>query len=553
MLLCALCLCMPLGAVAQVAIPNSADISRIKPEEHIPSLSHTNDGKISIPSGKGAAPVPDEAKRVKLTLKSLKIIGATVYAPAELDALYATNIGKDITLDAVYKTASAITEKYRNDGYFLSRAFVPEQEIEDGNVTIRVVEGYVGAVDGTSTFADSAIVNDAIERLTHKRPLTSDDIERFLLLLDDLPGYEFGGTLSPLEDAPDGAVKLTLTVKETQGTGSINFDNHSSRFLGPNEISASYSKSFIPFQQTTISALSDVDRTKLRYGTIDHSIALSTDMKLNIAGGVTQAMPGYSLESSEIDSISIFASIALNYQLLRTRQQNLGLKACVDGRDVKSDILGAPLTRDYIRAFRASANYDLADGWHGFNNATITLAHGVDWLGSSHPNDLNLSRIGALPDFTKGELSLSRLQSITQDWSVLIAGEGQWASGVLYSSEQFGYGGQNFGRAYDSSDITGDHGIKGSVEMRYGGWTGERMVNLQPYVFYDIGKVWNEAVGQPSNISASTAGIGLRFNTQWKQSGNLGVAFPLDRDITTPIYGSGERGPRFILQISQQF
>ncbi len=547
------CFLAPAMGSAQT-VPNAADISRVKPEESIPRLDRSLDNTVSMPIQKNIGSVPPAAKSVKFILKSVNIVGGTAFSNDDFTNIYSDVVGKEITLDTVYTMAGAITERYRNAGYFLSRAFVPAQEIDKGNVTIQVVEGYVGAVDGVSELSHSSMIQSEIEHLTKLRPLSSKDMERFLLLLNDLPGHSFGGTLSPLEGAQDGAVKLTLTITKTDGMGAISFDNYSSRFLGPNEITASYSKSFIPFQQTTISALSDVARTKLRYGTIDHTISLLPDVRLELTGGVTQALPGYTLESSEIESFSKFVSAALEYQWIRERQQNLSVKGTLDGRNVTSDILGSPLTRDYIRAFRATANYDVIDGWQGANNANFIVSHGINWLSSSNAGDANISRAGALPDFTKAELSLSRVQMLTHDWSVYVAGAGQWASGVLYSSEQFGYGGQSFGRAYDASDITGDRGLEGAFELRYGGFANEKMISFQPYGFYDTGVVWNDAVGQPPELAASSFGVGVRFNTVWKQSGNLGLAWPIDQNITTPIYGNGgTHGPRIILQITQQF
>lgn len=544
---------LPVMAAAQT-IPNAADISRIKPEEKIPRPDRALSNAITIPAQKTSTPVPSEAKSIKFTLKSLKIIGATAFSNDDLSDIYSGYVDKEITLDTVYSIASAITARYRDAGYFLSRAFVPAQEIDKGNVAIKVIEGYVGAVDGESEFTQTTIIRNEIDKLTKQRPLSSKQMERFLLLLNDLPGHNFGGVLSPLEDAQDGAVKLTLASEKVEGVGSVSYDNYSSRFLGPNEITASYSKSFIPFQQTTISALSDVDRSKLRYGTLNHTISLLSDIRLELSGGITQALPGYSLESSQIESFSKFVSASLEYQWIRQRQQNLSVKAALDARNVTSDILGSPLTRDYIRAFRITGDYDVVDGWMGSNNANLTVSHGINWLSSSNPNDPNLSRAGALPDFTKVEASLSRLQAITHDWSAYIAGSGQWATGVLYSSEQFGYGGQSFGRAYDASDITGDRGLKGAFELRYSGLTGDRMVDVQPYGFYDIGVVWNDAVGQQPEQSASSFGAGLRFNTIWKQSGNIGLAWPIDRNVAIPIYNNGGvHGPRIILQITQQF
>ena len=254
-----------------------------------------------------------------------------------------------------------------------------------------------------------------------------------------------------------------------------------------------------------------------------------------------------------MESDSTFLGASVGYQWIRQRQENLALKLTVDGRNSDTDLLSTPFTRDHVRAVRANAVYDVVDDWQGYNIANVTVSQGLDILGSSQKGDLNLSRAEAKPDFTKAEIALTRLQGISPDWSLLMAASGQVASGPLYSVEEFGYGGQAFGRAFDSSEITGDHGVNGSLELRYDGLKPWPSVTLQPYTFYDIGKVWNDDAGQAAQQSGSSAGIGLRTSSDIGLSGNVGLAWPLTRSIGTPIYGQGKDDPRIMLQVGQTF
>jgi hemolysin activation/secretion protein len=547
---------LPSAALAQV-IPGPADAGRIRPEEKLIVPDRSQDRQVTVPAVSPAAPIPEGARKIHFTLNSVNIEGATAFTPEELADIYASYIGKKISLDTAYAMAGAITERYRDAGYFLSLAHVPNQSIKKGVIILRVIEGYIGKVELTEEVGDNHVVQGYIDRLTAQRPVKSDEVESFLLRLNDLPGYSFRAVLSPMGKNEEGPTKLILKPAEKDGRGSISFDNYSSRFLGPNELSASYSTSLLPFQQTTVSALTSLPADKLRYGTLGHTVVIAPELTLELNGGITKAYPGYTLKSVDIDSTATSASLSLNYQWIRQRQENLALKFMFDGRDVVSDILGTPLTRDHIRAVRAGATYDASDDWRGYNIANVTLSQGIDGLGASQKDDINLSRPGAAPDFAKLELSLSRLQGITDDWSLLVAASGQLAPGTLYSSEQFGYGGQAFGRAYDASEITGDQGIAGSLELRYSGLN-ELMgvgqaLTLKPYGVYDIGAVWNEATGQPKRESGASAGIGLRFDTAWHQTGNIGLAWPLTRDIATPVYGGGANGPRILLQIGQEF
>ena len=73
-----------------------------------------------------------------------------------------------------------------------------------------------------------------------------------------------------------------------------------------------------------------------------------------------------------------------------------------------------------------------------------------------------------------------------------------------------------------------------------------------PYMFYDIGEVWSDAIGQVKRESGASAGFGIRGTTVGGISGNVGIAWPLTREIATPIY-DGKEGPRLILQLSKEF
>ena len=244
---------------------------------------------------------------------------------------------------------------------------------------------------------------------------------------------------------------------------------------------------------------------------------------------------------------------AFNYSLIRQREENLTSRIAFETQDTRSNILGTPLTRDHIRALRLGLNYQIADSWEGLNAFNGTLSHGLDIMGASQPGALNLSHAGATADFTKFNIDASRVQGITDDWNVFTALSAQVASDNLYSSEQFGYGGQAFGRAYDSSEITGDQGINGSAELRYNGIEQQYHVQPVPYGFYDMGAVWNNGINQTTPYaSGSSTGAGLRLLTDFGLSTNLGFAFPLTRKIANPITGNG-KSPRIFFSINYGF
>lgn len=535
-------------AHAQAFIPGPADVGRIAPPEDLKQPAPS--APSIIPDTTDEHIAPEGAEKIVFELKEIRLEGVTAFTREELADIYEPYIGQNVSLDVVWLIAGQITKRYRNQRYFLSRAYVPAQEIEDGIVIIRVVEGHIGQIEWQEPIEDSTIIQKLTERLLRERPLKTDTLESYLLRINDLPGKSFRAVVQPIEGDEEGVVSLALAQMETKGQGQIRLDNHGSRFLGPHRLTAFYEDSFLPMQQTSLSISTSIG-DELHYANATHIIPVSPKISLELLGNYIHAEPGYSLEQLEIKSDSKELGIGVIYQPIRQWLQNLRLGLHLMGKDTDSDILGTPLTRERSRAIRMHAAYDTAGYFNGYSFWNATVSQGVDILGSSDAGDTDLSRPEARPDFTKIELSYTRQQPISDN--VLFIGRfaSQLASDPLYSSEEFGFGGQRFGRAYDPSEITGDHGMAFSAELHYKGLPSLHNIRLTPFAFYDVGKVWNKDAG--GNISASSAGVGVQAALPRGIAGTLTAAQPLTRKIDNPLYGMDDQAPRFMFDLSYSF
>src|SRR5690606_14974497 len=92
---------------------------------------------------------PAGAGETTLVIRSIRVTGSTVYSDAQLLPLYQDLLNRRVTLDAIYDLAKRITAKYGADGYVISRAIVPPQELNPGGAAVRiqVIEGYVSRVE----------------------------------------------------------------------------------------------------------------------------------------------------------------------------------------------------------------------------------------------------------------------------------------------------------------------------------------------------------------------------------------------------------------------
>lgn len=530
-----------------------ADASRIQSLGR-PVIPDRPPAKFVVPEGQSSGvTIPDSAKQVKFTLSQIRLEGASIFTENELGAIYQPYLNHEITLDIIWRIAGQITERYQNAGYFLSRAYVPAQEIDGGVVTIKVVEGYIGEVNvEDSTLADHFFVRQLTARIKDKRPLSAYDLESFMLQTNALPGFEFRAFVEPLKGVEDGVTRLSLHPQKETGNGLVSFDNFGSRFLGPHQATLTYQDSFLPLQETTLSGLTSIPTDEIKYFSLLHVVPVYPDWTVELSGSYSTSAPGASLRSNDIKGNSRDIGLNVNWKPIRQRQENLTVSLELTGKNTNSDILSNnPLTRDRIRVARGRLGYDTSDSWNGYNYITFIASRGLNVLGASEDGDANLSRAGAESDFSTAQFSYIRQQAISNNLTLIGQFSGQLASGSLFSSEEFGYGGQTFGRAYDPSELTGDHGLAASLELRYLGIGAWQEASFVPYAFYDIGKVWNEDIGGIAE-SAAAAGLGVRVNHSSGFTGNLGLAYPLTHDISVPIYGNSIN-PRVLFHLGYGF
>ncbi|MEJ0071663.1 MAG: POTRA domain-containing protein [Pseudomonadota bacterium] len=141
-------------------------------------------------------------------------------------------IGREISLLDLYGVATKITRQYRNDGYVLSRALVPAQRIEGGVVRLDVIEGYVGRVTIRGEVSRESLLRGYADKITGSRPLQIRELERYLLLMDDLAGATVSSVLEPLP-GETGAAELTIEMSQKMVDMFGTMDNRGTRYIGP--------------------------------------------------------------------------------------------------------------------------------------------------------------------------------------------------------------------------------------------------------------------------------------------------------------------------------
>jgi hemolysin activation/secretion protein len=169
------------------------------------------------------------------------------------------------------------------------------------------------------------------------------------------------------------------------------------------------------------------------------------------------------------------------------------------------------------------------------------------------------SRADGRVDYRKLTLNLSRRQELgffspdLAKWSLNAALMGQYSSTGLLSGEECGIGGQQFGRAFDFSEITGDTCLAGSLELRYSASTeGTPFKYAQFYGFWDGGSTRNytpASATDPKSKSLLSSGLGVRFGLGEYVSGSVELAQPINRIVAN----EGNKKARVFANLSVRF
>lgn len=512
--------------------------------------------KLELKLPEGGQAFGEELKKIKLLVQDIKIIGATHYSPDELRGLYAHLIGQEVTLADVYLVEEEITRKYRDDGFILSRAVIPEQRIKDGVVEIRVVEGFIDTIIVEGGEHSEKRIRKYTHKILESKPLHIRDLERYLLFVNDLPGITSQSILRP-SDKNQGASNLVAMVEHKTLDGNLSYDNYGSHYVGPIRGTMSVNlNSFMGFgERITLDAMLANPASELKYSQLSFALPLGNEgITLTVRSSQSPSEPDDDLAVQQVESDSTQQSLEVHLPVVRSRDFNFTFDASYTHKANDVDVLRTANIRDRLKILKLTSTVEYADALAGYTKFSVSARKGYDW-NSTKQGDLLSSRPEAHPQFIcfSGEVQRNQgLHNIINGLNLFVLGQWQYANKPLFSSEEFGLGGRQIGRGYDTGEILGEKGYGVSVELQY---TAPEVwgVTSQLYGFYDTGEVWNRdrADDNTSNEkpNLSSDGLGARFFWNNALSVNLEVAKPVGRIPVSQV----DKEPRYHLGLSYSF
>ena len=487
-------------------------------------------------------------------VKKFIVVGSTVFTAEELEEVLKPYTLRRLSFPELLAAQQAVDRLYIENGYITSGTFLPPQNLDEGIVTIEVIEGTVDEINITGLERlNSGYVRSRLQRATQP-PLNREELLNALQLLQldpllaNLQAELTAGTTI-------GSSILELSLQEADPFDLIlSYDNFRSPSVGTDRRQVNL---------THRNLVGYGDRLSVGYLNTDGSDSLndfSYTIPLYASNGTLSFRLGYTdsdiiedpFERFNIESENTNYEFTYRQPILQKPTQDLALGFSFSRNDSSTTANGDPfqLSRGaetdgetHISALRFFQEYTT-------RNATQVIA-----LRSQFSLGVGLfdatRNSGDDPDsnFLAWRGQAQYLRSLGSNFTLLLRSDFQTSTRPLVPVEQFSLGGALSVRGYRQDALLGDNGMFSSAEVRA---TVARIpqwnTSIQLTPFVDFGAVWNTDDLSFDTDTLISTGIGLRVQTSDYFAARLDYGIPL-RDLDSNGDSLQEEGVYFSIEL----
>jgi hemolysin activation/secretion protein len=487
----------------------------------------------------------------KFNVWEYRVLGNTVLPAIDVERVVYPYLGESKSLADVEAARKMLETVYHDRGYGTVFVDIPEQDVGNGIVRLKVVQGELAHVrlSGARYFSGRQIRAEIPEASKGAVPHLPTLQEQLAAVNAETPDR----TVVPILRAGQspGTVDLSLDVKDrlplhvsaevnnqyTANTSelrlltSLSYDNLFGRL---DSLSLQYQTSPENRDEVSVWAASYTTRigeqgAKIALFFVDSDSAVATAGEGN----------------STVNVLGNGRIVGLRWvqPLVATAASSHGLIAGIEYKDFKEsvfsqNVLETPITYVNLSLGHASAWRAPQRQW----SLSSTLNFGVRGL-ANDTTEFAVKRFHGSPNyfFIRGDGGVA--QGLPRGLNLRLLASAQYAADPVISNEQFSAAGASGVRGYLEAEQLGDAGIKTSLELGSPQWNllaGKAQLDV--FGFYDYGKlirldplyeVLDTATGERgkllefSNISLASAGLGFNFNAFEHWSGALTWAYPL--------------------------
>ena len=280
------------------------------------------------------------ASSIKLEVKGFAFSGNHEISDTRLQAQLKPYAQRDLDLNGLREAAAQITELYRARGYLVARAYLPAQEIQDGQVAIGIQEGVIGtvvAMPGPNVRLRPGMQQRFVDALQPGTIIREQDLERVLLRLSDIAGVAVRAILRPSQQP--GAADIVLELNEmTAFTARATIDNYGNYFTGSNRLTSSISlNDAFGFGETfTVNSQNSFEGLEIKGVGFQQPLGAS-GISIGANYAELEYAIGKNLKAVNADGTAQVSSVFLNSSLLRSRDTNISLNLSEEHRHFEDE------------------------------------------------------------------------------------------------------------------------------------------------------------------------------------------------------------------------
>jgi hemolysin activation/secretion protein len=505
------------------------------------------------PEGEGEETVEDEDAETEsfgVLVEKIEFEGNTVIDSETLGKITADYSGRELSLEEMGDLADLVTITYQEQGFILARAYLPEQEIGRGTLTIAVAEGIIGkiVVAGNKLYKDEVIKRYFKPQAT-LRVVKESFLEKGILLANELPKVKTDIVLK--EGEKEGEVDVVLNVKESAGLTlglemGFDYNNYGLKVISEDRYGVNFKivdhnwGSILSLRGVTGNTYNDTS-----LGSVDWSIPINsygTKFSANYLEG--DYIAGRELIALGQLGQSKIMGFQFSHPLIKRKNMGLSFTAGYSDKHAENVISNTISSIDDVRELYFSLDFDNLDRFLGKNILSLRYYDGHVYRVDNFP----LSRTGNPSDqFDLFTLNMTRIQKLYGYTNLMLRGMAQYSDDRLPKIEQFSIGGYGTVRGHDpANNKLGDSGYSVTAELMFAPpFIGDKTIfgrrisqSAQFALFYDHGGVFtsnlNQLVVENRDEYLSGYGLGVRFFYKDRFSLKYDLGFPENRTENSP-------------------
>ncbi len=447
---------------------------------------------------------------------------------------------RGVTLGMIETVADTITNFYREKGFILAKAYIPQQKVRDGVVNLTLLLGELGeiTVENRKRVSDNLVAR-AFKRDLNK-PVTSWKVEESLYLINDIPGLSAQGFFSPGSQVGDTRLSLNIT-EEKYYSFNMRTDNHGSESTSENR---AYVDAFLhnPLgigDELYLAVLNSYSPDAATYGSIRYSLNLWNPRVSASIGASTNDFVSFDIAAGQRIAITGESSVAdasLSYKIKRSRVKNYSVSLSFmditseTGTRFQSEIDTGNIdeTAEDVQKVSLNFNFDiLVERWQHLYLGSVGV-HSAQVESPDPTSDQNviLSEDEAFFSYNISMLSFPEVPFTNYKTRVLLKSAGQYSGKALSNLNQMSFTGPTRARGFSVNGLQADDGIFIGVDWLFSlpkfenaSIFGEEINKvITPFVFADSSYVTLYAIGDAEGSDEGQIGnVGAGLKIDYKK------------------------------------